>query len=314
MGKPRSVCTAPGKIILLGEHSVVFGKPAVALAIDRYMTCTVSESDDFLLNGHRASLKKNPHLSRIMDVHGLKGLAVNTDSTVPPSSGLGSSAALSVSFSGAVRTLLGLDASPESMARDGFDAEYYSQGRASPIDSSVSAQGGGVGINCPAELCEPLWRVERDGRVWDVSSVKTPEMTLVVGNTGIKAATGPLVEKVRKYKERNRFASDIVDEMGSLAEAGLRHMSRGDLVSLGACMTQNHKLLSILGVSCPELNKLVKAALPHSFGAKLTGSGGGGSMVALTDSPGAVCDAIRKRGGEPHVVTAGVAGASARFL
>lgn len=73
-------------------------------------------------------------------------------------------------------------------------------------------------------------------------------------------------------------------------------------------MTYNHKLLSILGVSCKELNKLVDVALPYSYGAKLTGSGGGGCMVALTDDPETVSEAISSRGGSPMVVTTGVEG------
>lgn len=308
------VGNAPGKTILLGEHSVVFGKPAVALAIDRYMTCTVSRGPAFSLNGYRVKKSKHPHFARIMEIHGVENLNVDTNSTVPPSSGLGSSAALSASFSAALRLLLEKEASARDIALDSFDAEYSSQGRASPIDTSTSAQGGAVALNCPEGLGEYLWTIEKGDLKWDVSSVPTPELTLVVGNTGIRAATGPLVQKVRKFKEKTRFASDIIDEMGQLAEQGIQTMSKNDLVGLGKCMTQNHKLLSILGVSCPELNKLVKATLPYSYGAKLTGSGGGGSMVALTDRPDAVCEAILRRGGEPFVVTAGVAGASARVL
>jgi mevalonate kinase len=74
-------------------------------------------------------------------------------------------------------------------------------------------------------------------------------------------------------------------------------------------MTADHKLLSILGVSCKELNKLVNASLPYSYGAKLTGSGGGGCMVALTDEPDKVCEAIIDHGGVPYVVQTGVEGA-----
>ena len=78
---------------------------------------------------------------------------------------------------------------------------------------------------------------------------------------------------------------------------------------LGRLMTDDHKLLSILGVSSRELNKLVNASMPYSYGAKLTGAGGGGCMVALTDRPEKVCEAIRSRGGTPYVVKTGVPGA-----
>ena len=133
-------------------------------------------------------------------------------------------------------------------------------------------------------------------------------MTFVIGHTGIKAPTGPMVEKVRKFKEHNKFASDIVDEMGIVSLQGMNAIRRNDLVDLGEIMTRNHKLLSILGVSCNELNKLVNAALPYSYGAKLTGSGGGGCMIALTDRPKEVCEAIELRGGKTIVVSTGEQG------
>ena len=90
--------------------------------------------------------------------------------------------------------------------------------------------------------------------------------------------------------------------MGLIALIGMNAMRRNDKEDLGDAMTKNHKLLSILGVSCNELNKLVNATLPYSYGSKLTGSGGGGSMIALTDEPEKVCEAITLRGGTPIVV------------
>ena len=117
-----------------------------------------------------------------------------------------------------------------------------------------------------------------------------------------------MVEKVRKYKEHNRFASDVIDEIEMVTMQGIDDMRNDDVVSLGKNMTANHKLLSILGVSCNELNKLVNAAERHSYGAKLTGSGGGGCMIALTDRPEIVCEDIRLHGGIPYTVKTGVDG------
>ncbi|MCL2142945.1 MAG: mevalonate kinase, partial [Methanomassiliicoccaceae archaeon] len=123
-------------------------------------------------------------------------------------------------------------------------------------------------------------------------------------------ATGPLVEKVRRYREKCTFASDVVDEIGRTTLEGLDALRDGDLVRLGELMTHDHKLLSILGVSCSELNKLVNASLRYSYGAKLTGAGGGGSMIALTDRPEKVCEAITLHGGRPFVVRTGERGAT----
>ena len=104
------------------------------------------------------------------------------------------------------------------------------------------------------------------------------------------------------------LASDVIDEIGTVTLDGVQAMARNDTEELGRIMTQNHKLLSILGVSCDQLNKLVNASLPYSYGAKLTGSGGGGSMIALTDRPEQVCEAIAVRGGVPMVVHTGEPG------
>ena len=194
------------------------------------------------------------------------------------------------------------------IADEAFNAEYEAQGRASPMDASCCTFGKGIAINCPDSKGKEVWAVSKGGTSWRMSEVAVPDMTFVVGYTGIKARTGPLVEKVRKYKEHNRFASDIVDEIGKITLDGVDAMAHGNLEELGDIMTQNHKLLSILGVSCNELNKLVKASLDYSYGAKLTGSGGGGSMIALTDEPKKVCEAILLHGGLPFIVKTGVPG------
>ncbi|MBR2255380.1 MAG: hypothetical protein IJ856_06190, partial [Candidatus Methanomethylophilaceae archaeon] len=137
----------------------------------------------------------------------------------------------------------------------------------------------------------------------------SPPMSFVIGNTGIRAPTGPQVDKVRRYTNRSKFARGIVEEIGSVTRDGYLALARNDAEALGRLMTRDHKLLSILGVSCKELNKLVSATLPYSYGAKLTGSGGGGCMVALTDYPEKVADIINGRGGTAYIVHTGVEGA-----
>ena len=297
-----SSASSPGKFILLGEHSVVYGKPAVALAIDRRFGCSVQRSSENVLNGLPLDKSIHPHISYILDANGVDGVSIRTDSGIPSSSGLGSSAALSSSLSAAIKNLKGERIDKRRIAEEAFGAEYSAQGRASPLDASCCTFGKGIAINCPESLGKEIWSVSKNDNVWKISEVKVPKMTFVVGYTGVKARTGPLVEKVRKYKEHNRFASDIVDEIGRITLDGVDAMARGNVEELGEIMTRDHKLLSILGVSCNELNKLVNASLHYSYGAKLTGSGGGGSMVALTDEPKKVCEAILLHGGLPFIV------------
>jgi len=292
--------SAPGKFILFGEHAVVYGKTAVAVAMDRRFACSIEYSEENSLNGKSVSFDKHPYIHHMLRKHGMENVAVDTVSDIPAGSGLGSSAALSVSFSAAVRALKGLPSDGKDIAEDAFDTEYAVQGRASPVDTSACTHGRGIAVNGPGN--SELWSISRNGNSWNIADIDVPEMTIVVGHTGIHAPTGPLVERVRKFRDKNGFASDMVDEIGDIALRGIGLMKKNDIEGIGELMTHNHKLLSILGVSCNELNKLVNAALPYSYGAKLTGAGGGGSMIALTDKPDKVCETILKHGGTPFTV------------
>ena len=195
----------------------------------------------------------------------------------------------------------------EGVARAAFDVESKVQGRASPLDTSVSCHGHGVYIDS-IEGEGLLWHIERDVRQWYVHHCQVPDLTFVIGFTGVRAPTGPLVAKVKRYVDRTRFAMEVVDEIGTITEEGARRLRDRDVVALGGLMTRDHNLLTILGVSSPELQRLVDAALPYSYGAKLTGAGGGGSMIALTDRPEKVVESIQRRGGTPYVVRTGVDG------
>lgn len=308
MSRRYSKASSPGKFILLGEHAVVYGKPAVALAIDKRFRCKISPSYGNFLNGIEMDLSRHPHIGHLMLRNRVNNISIETESNIPSSSGLGSSGALSSAISAAIKDLNNEIFNKEEIAKDSFSAEYHAQGRASPLDTSCCTFGNGVALNCPAECGKRLMSIEKDGNRWDINQISVPKMTFVVGYTGIKAPTGPLVNKVRKFKEHNRFASDIIDEIGKVTLEGVSSMMKNDIEQLGRRMTEDHKLLSILGVSCNELNKLVDASLQYSYGAKLTGSGGGGSMIALTDKPDKVCEAISLRGGTPFIVNTDVEG------
>lgn len=301
--------SAPGKFVVLGEHAVVYGKPAIALAMDMRFDMQVRQAERFTVNGAPAApYNFSPHMKYISELHGNDPLSINIGDRVPSGSGLGSSAALSVAYSAGIRTLKGLPADKETVAREAYEAEYSAQGRGSPMDTSAAANGGGIALNIPHRKEDFLWKIEKGGNSWDISKVHVPQMTFVIGNTGIRAPTGPLVEKVRRYRDTNTFAAEIVEEIGRITLEGMGAIKHDDRVTLGSLMTKDHKLLSILGVSCPELNKLVESSLPYSYGAKLTGSGGGGCMVALTDRPENVAKAIKMHGGTPYIVRTGVPG------
>lgn len=302
-----ATASAPGKFVVLGEHAVVFGKPAIALAIDKRFKCTVSESGRFLLNGEPDNISKHPHIQYILKKHSMRNVSITTESDLPSGAGLGSSAALCAALSCAVRSMIGESIKEKDVVKEAYDAEFYAQGIGSPMDTSASVHGGGVGLNIP-DSGDIIWTIENNNQKWDVFNVNSPEMTFVIGYTGKRALTGPLVEKVRRYRESNSFAKDIVDEIGRVTLEGVKALHQNDCVRLGELMTEDHKLLSILGVSSPELNRLVDASKIYSYGAKLTGAGGGGSMIALTDRPDKVSETIRLRGGNPIIVKTNVPG------
>ncbi len=297
-------CSAPGKIILLGEHAVVFGKPALALAVNLRISSVVRLSCDYSVNGRRMSKRYHAYISAALDEawHG-PPISVETSSGIPSGSGLGSSAAVTVSCVGAL--LAEQDRfDPEAVARKSFEVEYRVQGRASPTDTSASVHGHGVLVS-PERMDGFLWRVEKGENAWNVHHCEVPELTFVVGYTGIRAVTGPLVARVKKLVDSSPEAASAVDRIGEIVIEGVDAMRSRDTRRLGALMDEDHVLLTRLGVGHPALERLVEAVRAHSLGAKLTGAGGGGSMIALTNSPKRVCDAIRSAGGRPFIVSVG---------
>jgi mevalonate kinase len=301
------ITSAPGKLILLGEHAVVFGKPAIAVAIDLRLRCIASPSVEFTINGKTISDAYRSYIQASMDkVWRGDPVSIKTFSDLPSGSGMGSSAAVTVATLAALMHLRSGFREPR-VARLGFEVESEVQGRASPIDTSVSTHGQGIFVD--KEIGQDhLWTMSMDERTWHIHHLRVPEMTLVVGYTGIHASTGPLVDMVKNEVNRSQWAREAIDRIGEISLEGMSALRNNDLVSLGELMDEDHGLLSRLGVSCPELESLVRAARPLSYGAKLTGAGGGGSMIALTDDPEKVSEAIREKGGEPIIVHTGVQG------
>jgi mevalonate kinase len=307
--KRMVLTSAPGKLILLGEHAVVFGQPAIAVAINLRIRCRIERADATSMNGLPFNDKVHPYVSSAISKAWEGGpLAIQTDSDLPSGSGMGSSAAVTVSMLRALHEMKCDGIAEKGISLEAFEVESLVQGRASPIDTSASTHGKGVFVDRQAGE-QLLWRIEKDVREWYVHHCDVPPLNLVVGFTGINAATGPLVAKVKRFVDRSGFAKDLMAEIGGLTLEGKECLRRKDQVRLGELMTKDHRLLAILGVSSKELDKLVKAALPYSYGAKLTGAGGGGSMIALTDDPVKVSEVLRAKGAIPYAVEIGADGA-----
>jgi len=298
------ISSAPAKVILFGEHAVVYGKPAIAVAINLRTRVYIERNpkSSFTVNGwpmddaHHAYIKK-----AIEEVWGEEPLKITTESEVPSASGMGSSASITVAMVSALLAMKGKD-SEEKIARKSFDVEWSTQGRASPIDTSTVTHGQGILVSFKKER-NFLWKIERGGTEWYIHHVEIPPLRLVVGFSGVKGPTPKMVEKVRRFYTWNSFARDVIEEIGKITMAALEPLENEDYPKIGELMDRNNKLLTILGVSHPKLKKMIDAARKHSYGAKITGAGGGGCMLALTDEQDEVARAIREAGGIPFKVS-----------
>jgi len=249
--------SAPGKVFLFGEHAVVYGKPAIAMAIKPRVFVTVRRSK----NPHSS---RSPYIDSCFEETGVKG-SVYIHSQLPSSSGLGSSAAVTVATLSAINDEFDLGYSVEKIADMAFGIEKKVQkGKASPTDTSVVTFGGIVFIT-------------------DGSRRRLPpeQFNIVVGNSLIPHNTAKMVESVADFKKRYpTICEPLMDSIGALTICALHQM--GDLPKLGRLMNVNHSLLESLGVGHPAITRMVLASrAAGAFGAKITGAGGGGCMIAL---------------------------------
>ncbi|MGB6501411.1 MAG: hypothetical protein WBG19_08445 [Thermoplasmata archaeon] len=302
---------APGKCILFGEHAVVHGAPELLLAIDLTTQAIVRPSarPGPILNADPDPAAHNAYFREALAQAwpGGPAVEVRTVSRIPRAAGLGSSAAFSASLSVAFGAATGgLDRG--RLAQRAFDIERAAQGVGSPGDTSASVAGGYISLNAPGT--DPLWSVRDAERSWDVRRVEDPGWLWVVAHSGVARATGPAVRAVGE-----RFAAPggdrLLDEFARVAREGISAVARGDRSATIERMRRNQELLVEVGVSHPRLEALLAAAEPSAEAAKITGAGGGGSIVALP-KPGLEADLVRRLarvGGLPFVVRPSPSGA-----
>ena len=293
--------SAPAKVILFGEHAVVYGEPAIAVAINLRTYVKIKKSEEYRVNGYPMSDKYHSYIKNAIKLcWDGEPLDINTKSQVPSASGMGSSASITVAMLTALLAMKD-EVKEEKIAKLGFEVEYRTQGSASPIDTSTVTHGKGILVH-REKKDNFLWKVEKGELRWYIHHIEVPSLKLVVGFSGIKGSTKDMVNKVRRFYNWNSFARDVIRDIGKITMEAVEPLRDEDYERIGELMNEDNKLLTILGVNHPMLKRMINASLKHSYGAKLTGAGGGGSIIALTDEQDEVAKAIEEVGGKAYKV------------
>lgn len=302
--------TAPGKIILVGEHAVVYGRPAIAVPVwERVATATISPlptgagcvlvAPDIgrrIVLADAADDDPPAVVTRLtlaaLGAPGNPDWQIEVRSQLPIASGLGSGAALSTALVRTIYAQLGQPADPAQVSALVYESERFYHGTPSGIDNTVIAYG------------MPVWFIK--GQPPTTFQPCRP-LTLAIADSGIAAPTKETVGDVRRgWQSDPARYEGWFDEIGAIVQTARQAIEQGDLPGLGALFNQNQAVLAQLGVSSPQLDQLVTAArTAGALGAKLSGGGRGGNMIALIDPAQApsIVDALLNAGARNVIVT-----------
>jgi mevalonate kinase len=302
-----------GKVILFNEHFVVYGIPSIVSAIAQTTIATVErfEGKGWRLEDLRPATRKYKEekigqqggsVDRILKAAEVElsrnPIKITLKGDLVAASGIGASAASCVAIARAVSDEFGLHLSDERINDIAFEGELAYHGTPSGVDNTAATYGG------------LIWFIRNKPNVIERIELKEP-VEIVMGNTGKIADTMSVVNGVRERKEKYPEKYDkIFKEAKKLAHGAREALENFDLERVGKLMDDNHRLLQSIEVSCEELDFLVKLARDHgAIGAKLTGGGCGGNMVALTpgkDLQEKVAMAIEREGFEALRTKVGV--------
>jgi mevalonate kinase len=287
----RSACA---KIILCGEHAVVYGRPAIALPLPGLRTFARAEAHHSRFEIRATDINhtvympsvaptelRRPHPLALIAYLTVKHLNIRPPrarviirSSIPVGSNLGSGAAVSIALARAIAAFAGRELPPETASMLAYDVEKLHHGTPSGIDNTVVAYE------------QPVWFVRGNApEMIELSRAST--LPLVIGDTGESTPTRIPVGDVRAAWQADPAALDRqFDSIAALAADARAALSAGDLPQLGRLLNANHTILQQLGVSCASLDKLCAAARDAgALGAKMSGGGRGGNMLALARDP-----------------------------
>ncbi len=279
--------SAPGKIILFGEHAVVYGRPALAVPVAEFQAnVDVSESarkgvwidaPDVNLSAELNVLPSDHPIASVIHnflflarVTSFPNLEIKITSTIPVASGLGSGAAVTVALTRALASHLKHLMNDEEVSAFAYEIEKLHHGTPSGIDNTV------------VTYARPVYFIK--GQPSETFKVSKP-FTIVIADTGISAPTKEAVGDVRRLwmHDRSRWET-IFDKIGEVSFTARRALEAGKPELLGELMNENHQLLQKLTVSSQELDHLVEIARrAGALGAKLSGGGRGGNMIAFVE-------------------------------
>lgn len=308
---PAFTAAAPGKIILFGEHAVVYGQPALAVPVTTLearavvsaqmggssgeiwleapdIGLTTSVSDLALGHPLRASLAA---AAGTEDLSRIPACRILITSTIPVSSGMGSSAAVSAALIRAFAAFLGRRLPDQEVSDLTFEIEKIQHGSPSGIDNSVVV------------FRKPVYY--QQGKPLEFLAIKEP-FEILIADSGIPGSTRAAVEAVHeRWLANQEEYEQLFNRIGEISRTAREVITSGDPHQLGSLMNENHGYLRELGVSTPELDRLVESALEAgALGAKLSGGGLGGNLIALCgDTAPRIEGALLKAGAQSVLPT-----------
>jgi len=281
----KSKASAPGKVILFGEHFVVYGVKAILCAVNKRVTVTAekikeekisikSDIGDLELELNKpiseinSPLKPFYYLANKIIRNQSTGIEIKIESDIPLGAGLGSSSACCVAGAAAISKLFS-EKTKEEILELAIEAERTIFKNTSGADCTVCTYGG-------------IIEYEKEKGFIKIKS--EPNFHLIIANSNIKHSTESIVSKVKQFKNEDteRF-SKLCNDESKLIEDVLQLLKENNIQKLGQKVVQNQKYLETLGISNEKLKDMIKIGQESSFGTKITGAGDGGCVFSLTD-------------------------------
>jgi mevalonate kinase len=301
--------SAPGKIILFGEHAVVYGRPALAVPViqvhadveilDASRRGIWIDAPGVNLHAELNALSSDHPIASVINnlffllrVSPFPNLDIKILSTIPVASGLGSGAAVTVALSRALASHLNHSMADEEINAFAYEIEKLHHGTPSGIDNTV------------VTYAKPVYFIK--GQPIEMFKVGQP-FTILIADTGVSAPTKESVGDVRRlWMNDKSHWETIFDQIGEISFTARRAIEAGKWEVLGELMNENHALLQQMTVSSPELDRLVDAArMAGALGAKLSGGGRGGNMIALVQPQQAasMASSLKEAGAKNTIIT-----------